>query len=62
MIVISAALLGDIVGIREPFAGSLLDGNKIISEAVMPSSNAIEVHLLGYLGICFNRRVVIQQG
>jgi photosystem II P680 reaction center D1 protein len=35
----------DIDGIREPVAGSLLYGNNIISGAVVPSSNAIGVHL-----------------
>ena len=34
----------DIHGIREPVVGSLLYGNKIISGAVIPSSNAIGVH------------------
>merc|ERR1712194_314254 len=36
--------MGDIDGIREPVAGSLLYGNNIISGAVVPSSNAIGVH------------------
>jgi len=31
----------DIEGIREPVAGSLMDGNNIISGAPIPSSNAI---------------------
>ncbi|KAL7564195.1 hypothetical protein ACA910_021622 [Epithemia clementina (nom. ined.)] len=35
----------DIDGIREPVAGSLLYGNNIISGAVVPSSNAIGMHL-----------------
>jgi len=35
----------DIDGIREPVAGSLLYGNNIISAAVVPSSNAIGLHL-----------------
>ena len=35
----------DIDGIREPVAGSLLFGNNIISGAVVPSSNAIGLHL-----------------
>ena len=35
----------DIDGIREPVAGSLLYGNNIISGAVIPSSNAIGMHL-----------------
>jgi photosystem II P680 reaction center D1 protein len=35
----------DIDGIREPVAGSLLYGNNIISGAVVPSSNAIGLHL-----------------
>ena len=35
----------DIDGIREPVAGSLLWGNNIISGAVVPSSNAIGLHL-----------------
>jgi len=35
----------DIGGIREPVAGSLLYGNNIISGAVVPSSNAIGLHL-----------------
>ena len=35
----------DIDGIREPVAGSLLYGNNIISGAVIPSSNAIGLHL-----------------
>ena len=35
----------DIDGIRKPVAGSLLYGNNIISGAVVPSSNAIGVHL-----------------
>jgi photosystem II P680 reaction center D1 protein len=34
----------DIDGILEPFAGSLLYGNNIISGAVIPSSNAIGMH------------------
>ena len=34
----------DIVGIREPVAGSLMYGNNIISGAVVPSSNAIGLH------------------
>jgi photosystem II P680 reaction center D1 protein len=35
----------DIDGIREPVSGSLLYGNNIISAAVVPSSNAIGLHL-----------------
>ena len=35
----------DIDGIREPVSGSLLYGNNIITCAVIPSSNAIGVHL-----------------
>ena len=35
----------DIDGIREPVSGSLLYGNNIISGAVVPSSNAIGLHL-----------------
>jgi photosystem II P680 reaction center D1 protein len=35
----------DIDGIREPVAGSLLYGNNIITGAVVPSSNAIGLHL-----------------
>jgi photosystem II P680 reaction center D1 protein len=35
----------DIDGIREPVSGSLLYGNNIITGAVIPSSNAIGVHL-----------------
>jgi photosystem II P680 reaction center D1 protein len=35
----------DIDGLREPVAGSLLYGNNIISGAVVPSSNAIGLHL-----------------
>ena len=35
----------DIDGIREPVAGSLLYGNNIISGAIVPSSNAIGLHL-----------------
>jgi photosystem II P680 reaction center D1 protein len=35
----------DIDGIREPVSGSLLYGNNIISCAVIPSSNAIGIHL-----------------
>jgi photosystem II P680 reaction center D1 protein len=35
----------DIDGIREPVAGSFLYGNNIISAAVVPSSNAIGLHL-----------------
>jgi len=35
----------DIDGIREPVAGALLYGNNIISGAVVPSSNAIGLHL-----------------
>ena len=35
----------DIDGIREPVASSLLYGNNIISGAVVPSSNAIGLHL-----------------
>jgi photosystem II P680 reaction center D1 protein len=35
----------DIDGIREPVSGSLLYGNNIITTAVIPSSNAIGVHL-----------------
>ena len=34
----------DIDGIREPVAGSLMYGNNIINGAVVPSSNAIELH------------------
>ena len=39
----------DIDGIREPVAGSLLYGNNIISGAVVPSSNAIGLHLYSCL-------------
>ncbi|MFN4279947.1 photosystem II q(b) protein [Thermosynechococcus sp.] len=35
----------DIDGIREPVSGSLLYGNNIITAAVVPSSNAIGLHL-----------------
>jgi photosystem II P680 reaction center D1 protein len=35
----------DIDGIREPVSGSLMSGNNIISGAVVPSSNAIGLHL-----------------
>ena len=35
----------DIDGIREPVAGALMYGNNIISGAVVPSSNAIGLHL-----------------
>jgi photosystem II P680 reaction center D1 protein len=35
----------DIDGIREPVSGSLLDGNNIITGAVVPTSNAIGLHL-----------------
>jgi len=35
----------DIDGIREPVSGSLMYGNNIISGAVIPSSNAIGLHL-----------------
>jgi len=35
----------DIDGIREPVSGSLMYGNNIISGAVVPSSNAIGLHL-----------------
>jgi photosystem II P680 reaction center D1 protein len=35
----------DIDGIREPVAGSLLYGNNIITGGLIPSSNAIGVHL-----------------
>jgi photosystem II P680 reaction center D1 protein len=35
----------DIDGIREPVSGSLAYGNNIISGAVVPSSNAIGLHL-----------------
>jgi photosystem II P680 reaction center D1 protein len=35
----------DIDGIREPVSGSLIYGNNIISGAVVPSSNAIGVHI-----------------
>jgi photosystem II P680 reaction center D1 protein len=35
----------DIDGIREPVSGSLLYGNNIISGAVIPTSNAIGLHL-----------------
>lgn len=35
----------DIDGIREPVSGSLLYGNNIITGAVIPSSNAIGIHL-----------------
>ena len=35
----------DIDGIREPVAGALLYGNNIISGAVVPSSNAIGLHM-----------------
>ena len=38
----------DIDGIREPVAGSLLYGNNIISGAVVPSSNAIGLHLYSF--------------
>jgi photosystem II P680 reaction center D1 protein len=34
----------DIDGIREPISGSLLNGNNIITVAVVPSSNAIGLH------------------
>ena len=34
----------DIDGIREPVSGSLIYGNNIISAAVVPTSNAIELH------------------
>ena len=35
----------DIDGIREPVSGSLMWGNNIISGAVVPSSNAIGLHM-----------------
>ena len=35
----------DIDGIREPVSGSLLYGNNIITGAVIPTSNAIGLHL-----------------
>ena len=35
----------DVDGIREPVSGSLLSGNNLISAAVVPSSNAIGLHL-----------------
>jgi photosystem II P680 reaction center D1 protein len=35
----------DIDGIREPVSGSLLYGNNIITGAVVPTSNAIGLHL-----------------
>jgi photosystem II P680 reaction center D1 protein len=35
----------DIDGIREPVSGSLLYGNNIISAAIVPSSNAIGLHM-----------------
>jgi photosystem II P680 reaction center D1 protein len=35
----------DIDGIREPVSGSLLYGNNIISGAVIPTSNAIGLHM-----------------
>jgi photosystem II P680 reaction center D1 protein len=35
----------DIDGIREPVSGSLLFGNNIISGAVVPTSNAIGLHV-----------------
>jgi photosystem II P680 reaction center D1 protein len=34
----------DMDGIREPISGSLMDGNNIISGAVVPSSNAVGLH------------------
>ncbi|MGC9505316.1 Photosystem Q(B) protein 1 [Baaleninema sp.] len=35
----------DLAGIREPVSGALLDGNNIISAAVVPTSAAIGLHL-----------------
>jgi photosystem II P680 reaction center D1 protein len=35
----------DIDGIREPVSGSLLYGNNIITGSIIPSSNAIGMHL-----------------
>jgi Photosynthetic reaction centre protein. len=35
----------DIDGVREPVTGSLLYGNNIITAAVVPTSNAIGLHL-----------------
>ena len=52
-IYISAFIFGtpcDIDGIREPVAGSLLYGNNIITGGLIPSSNAIGVHLIN-LGV-----------
>jgi photosystem II P680 reaction center D1 protein len=40
-----AAPAVDIDGIREPVAGSLFGGNNIITGAVVPTSNAIGLHL-----------------
>jgi photosystem II P680 reaction center D1 protein len=45
VLAIIAAPPVDLDGIREPVAGSLMYGNNIISAAVVPSSNAIGLHL-----------------
>ncbi len=45
LIAFVAAPAVDIDGIREPVAGSLIYGNNIISGAVVPSSNAIGLHI-----------------
>ena len=50
----------DIDGIREPVAGSLLYGNNIISGSLVPSSNAIGVHLLPCMGGTCILRVAVQ--
>jgi photosystem II P680 reaction center D1 protein len=45
VLAIIAAPPVDLDGIREPLSGSLMYGNNIISAAVVPSSNAIGLHL-----------------
>ena len=45
VLAIIAAPPVDLDGIREPLSGSLMYGNNIISAAVIPSSNAIGLHL-----------------
>jgi hypothetical protein len=55
-----AAPPGDIDGIREPVAGSLMYGNNIITGAVIPSSG-YWCSFLPNLGSCIFRRVVIQR-
>ncbi|UPM51212.1 photosystem II q(b) protein [Synechococcus sp. A10-1-5-1] len=44
VLAILCAPVVDIDGVREPISGALLDGNNIITAAVVPSSNAIGLH------------------